>query len=815
MLADFRYAVRGMRARPVFTAVVAVTLALGIGANTAIFSMIYAVLLRPFPYRQPDQLVRVRSLYTKTTGNVGNNSLPDIEDWRAQSSTFQALAPFISFFTNLTGDGPGMQVRATWVTPDLFPMLGVQAVHGRIFLPGEGAKPGVDAYKVLLSYALWQSRYGGDRAILGRTIRLREAAYEVVGVMPPGFRFPDSADLWAPLYSWYGLGDDDAGAKYRGWRQFLCLGRLKPGIAIENARADLDTISSRLESAYPVANRGVRPAIVTLRDAEAGNIRPYLRLLLGAVGCVLLICCTNVANLLLARAASREREIAVRAALGAGRAALARQMLVESVTLGLLGGLLGAGLAGAGVKALVSLIPDFEIPFWMRIEVDATVLAFNAGISLLTGVLFGLAPAARAFAGELSESLKEGSKGSQGGPRLRYLRDGLVVAEVAFCCILLAGAGLMIRTFLNLRRVDTGFRSDHVLTAFVSPYRYGSNIVEVTQRYASLYRRILDKLETTPGVEAVGGATNLPYLGQDRSRWEVRIKGQSDQEVSRQPRASSFDISAGFLRAMGIPLLQGRNFTEGDVRGAPFVTIVSQRAAKTLWPDQDAIGRQIKFGTSTGSTPWVTVVGVVGDIRTSADEADGGVEFYFPYTQWTAGKFLFAIRAKGDPLALASAVRAAVAAVDPNTAVNRIRTMDAIVGESIWQRRLWGVLFAIFGALALALGAVGIYGVMSYAVSLRTREIGIRMALGAQRGDVLGMVVGHALKLALIGAVVGVAAALAATRSIAGLLYGVQAADPLTFAAVPALLLVVALVAGYLPARRAATVDPLHALRHE
>jgi putative ABC transport system permease protein len=809
---DFRHSLRLLARTPAFSLIVILTLAMGIGANTAIFSLIYGILLRPFPYRDQDRLVRVQSRYTQT-GDLRGNSLSDFEDWRAQNRMFADMGLYLAFLTDLQGEGVAQPVEMAWVTPSLFSTLGVQAIIGRTLQPEEGVRGGA-VHKILISHRLWQTQFGSDAQIIGRMIRLPYTHYTVVGVMPPGFRFPSATDIWAPLASGIDLARSVTPEQLRGNRSYSVIARLKPGVSLAQAQSDLESVSAGLEQSFPGTNRGVRPALITLRDSEVGNIRPYLLLLGGAVLFVLLICCVNAANLLLARGAVRAREMSIRVGLGASRMAILRQLLVESLMLAVLGGVAGLALGALGLRGLLALIP-VSLPFWMRIELDPAVLLFTLVVSLATSVLFGLAPAWHAARGELTDALKDGSRGTSGGRALTHLRSGLVIAEVSLSLLLLVGAGLLMRSFASLEHVRPGFEPKGVLTAHVSPFRKGT-LSEKRVAYTALYRDILRELSSLPGVIAAGGSDPLPYTRPqaERPRAEVTVLGDGARQPQIVP-VTTATVSPDYFRTMEIPLQQGRAFQASDGPETPFVAIVSERAARRLFENSSPVGRRIKVGRPGDNALWCTIVGVVGNVRSRANESDEGWEVYFPYAQQARGAFDFVVRPHGDPSALAAAVREAIARVDKDTAVTQVVPLTSLMADALWQQRLWGFLFLVFAAVALALAIVGLYGVLSFLVTQRRREIGIRMALGARTASVLGMVAGMGMRLTLIGLALGMALSLVASRVMTGLLYGVSTLDLTTFVGMPILLACVSMIACLIPAWRAARIDPLKSLRQD
>jgi putative ABC transport system permease protein len=794
--------------RPGFTLIVVLTLALGIGATTAIFSLIYGILLRPFPYREPDRLARIQTVFAKPGGATRGSSLRDVEDWRRLNHTLEDLGAYTSFYTEIRGDGPLEAISMSQLNPGVLSILSVSPIIGRLFLPEED-RPGGDVHRALIGYDLWQRRFGADPNVVGKSLQTGIVTLTIVGVMPPGFRFPENTDVWTPMESWYAV---TGRSKNRDIRPYPVIARLRPGVTLEQAQADLNTIAAALERQYPKENESVRVKLSTLRDAEVGNIRPYLLLLIAAVGFVLLICCVNVANLMLAQAAARQREFSVRAALGASRLRLARALLTDSLLLALLGGVAGIALAYLAVKALLALIP-VTLPFWMKIEVDAPVLLFSLAVAVLTSMLFGLAPAWQSSRINLSDALKESARGPAGHTRAR---SALVVAQVALCLLLLVGAGLMMQSFLRLLYVRTGFTPEGLLVARVTGFKTGGRS-ETAAAMAGIHEQTLVRLRALPGVISAGVTSALPFTSAqpERSRVDLRIKGRAEEELKYSEAVTGADVSPGFLDTLGVPLREGRLFDTRDVAESPLVVIINERAARKLFPDRDPIGQELLWGTPTPQNTYCHVIGVVGDVKHRAAEGSEGIELYYPYSQWPVTIGYYVIRTQTDPLALALSVRQAINVANKDAAIVYVKTMDQLIGESLWQRRLWGVLFAVFAAVALALAAVGLYGVMSYLVSRRTREIGVRMALGAQTGAVLRMVLAQGLRLVSGGIVLGLVAALALSRFISGLLYGVQAFDPLTYAGVAFLLVIVALLACFVPARRAAKVDPMIALRQE
>jgi putative ABC transport system permease protein len=812
---DVRFRARALRKSPGFTLVVLATLALGIAANTAIFSLIYGILLRPFPYADPDRLVRIESVFARTTGSVQGASQLDLDDWGRNTSSFAQMGLHITFpaILNPGEGGPSQSVQLTFVTAQMLDALGVRPIIGRHFTPEEDIVGG-DVLKAMLSYGLWQDVFGGDRDVTGRVIRLRGASYTIIGVLPPGFRFPERSDIWVPLHARYAGYRADFWTK-RDFRVHVAVARLRTGVTLEQAQVEMNTVGARLAGEFPTTNQDMQWRLTPLRDAEVGNLRPYLLLLLGAVVMVLLIVCVNVANLVLARGTARERELAVRAALGAGRGRLTRHLLIESLLLALAGGGLGLLLAGPSLALLLRMIP-VPLPFWMRIELDGTALIFSFLVAVLTGLLFGLVPAWRAARVDLNLALKEGARGS-GGARARRLRHGLVVAEIALSLLLLVGAGLMMQSFLRLQRADLGMQTGNLLTVYLSRFVTNASPEDLRKAYTDTWTRVMERLAQVPGVVKVGGSYDIPYKNrpEQRETQQVATVGQSQEEQRQSAPVMTGVVDPGFFEVLGIPFVDGRNFDDNDTPGSEPVLIVSRHAAQTLWPGRPAIGQMLLVPSAYSGNVWRRVVGVVRDTRWHAAEAGKGFEVYYSHHQYPLPAIHLLLRTTGDPASLIPQVRRVVHEVEPDIAINEIQPMEEVIADTLWQRRLWGVLLALFAGVALVLAAVGLYGVMSYLVSQRTREIGVYVALGARPLDIHRLIVGQGLRLVGLGILLGLIGSLALSRVMTSLLFGVTSHDVPTFGGVSLLLAVVSLAACFLPARRAARVAPMVALRAE
>ena len=801
LIQDLRYAVRMMLKQPVFTAVAVIALALGIGANTAIFTVVNAVLLRPLPYDDPDSLVWVWD--TQPQLPTAPTSLPDFIDWNEQNQSFESLAAFLNG-NMFVDDGNGVQDTAVGlVTPDFFSVFHVKPVLGRTFTEEE-TQPGRHRVAVL-SQGMWQRRFGADPNVLSQTIQLSGAAYTIIGVLPAGFRYPNEAQLWRPIQI-------DPKQLNRGPHYLQVVGRLKSGVTIQQAQAEMSTIASHLAEQYPdkIAGHGVK--LELLSDRVVGNIGTALFVLLGAVGFVLLIACANVANLQMVRAGARQKEIAIRTALGAGRSRIIRQLLTESILLAVAGG--GAGLLVAvwGVNSLVSLSTD-TIPRVREIGIDGKVAFFTILISLVTGVVFGLAPALQVSKPDLVDALKESSRTTPGARR-NTLRSALVVTEVALSLVLLIGAGLMIRSFAKLNSVHPGFDPENVATMGVTLLR--ANYPDDTH-VAATYSQLLEQLAAAPGVESVGATTELPLSGASTSDY-FTIEGRPAIPKAEQPLTECRTVTPHFFESMRIPLLAGRDFTPTDTKQSPNVAVVNEVFARLFFPGEDPLGHRLNLQGQFRDP--LLIVGVVGNVRDFGLDEQPKPGIYYPYLQSPLFEDLsrsltLVIRTKSDPASLMESLRAEMLSMDKTLPVYSLKPMTEYLHDSLSRRRFNMVLLSVFAAVALVLAAVGIYGVISYTVSQRTHEIGIRLAIGAHAGNILRLVIGQAMLLTIIGIALGLAASFALTRLMESLLFEVSATDPLTFGVIAAILTGVALAACLVPARRATKVDPMTALRYE
>jgi len=799
---DIAYALRKLRSAPAFAATAILTLALGVGANTAIFSVVNGVLFRPLAFPRPEQLYQVWSSNPSTGMLEGSVSPLDLDDWRAQR---QVIADIGGYWyasngsgVDLTGLGTPQRLSATFVEPGFFNALGVQPSIGRLPREDEMVRGGRDRV-VVLSYAFWQRQFAGDPSIVGKTLTLGGEPYEVLGVMPRGFLYPaEDVEVWVP----YSTIPDSAIPRQRWMRLLTVVARARDGVTQQQVQSELQTVVSRLVQAHPQENANwtgvtMRP----LRDAITGNVRVGLLVLLGAVGFVLLMTCVNVASLLLARATSREREIAVRVALGAGRGRVVRQLLTESVVLALLAGVAGLAVAWGGVRFLLALAAG-QLPRGTEVAIDATTLAYALGISLVTGLLFGLVPAARSTAGDLQQVLRSGGRGLAGGAgnRLRY---GLVISEVALSMMLVVGGGLMVRSFLSLLRVDPGFRPEQllVLNFTLDADRHPN--------YRGLYAQMLERVRAIPGVMAAGGVKDAPFKGTGE-RWPFGLPGMTVPEGQDPPAAQVLHVSDGFFNAIGARLLAGRDFSMTDRDSTPPVTIINEAFARQWFPGEDPVGKSLQLGPRP-----IEIIGVVNDIRQKAVAEPAEPMFYVHVQQNGRVRVNLVVRTSGEPMTMATAVRNAIWSVDRDQTITDTYTYQDAMREALARPRLLTVLLGIFGAIGLALGALGLYGVLAFLVSQRTREIGVRLALGARPADVLRMIVSRGLGLTAVGIAIGAVLALALGRFMAGVLYGVETNDPQTMLLVSVVLLAAAALASWIPARRASRVDPAVTLREE
>jgi putative ABC transport system permease protein len=803
---DLRYGARMLWKNKVFTTVTVTALALGIGFNTAIFSVVDTVLLRSLPYKEPDRLVSIWERNLR--GGVARSEMAPANyiDLRAQNQVFEQVGAFGDQSVTFTGKGEPERLEGLSVSANVLSLLGVNPMLGRTFLANED-QPGQHRV-VVLSYGLWQRRFNRDAVIVGQQITLDGQPFTVVGVMPAGFFFPQrDSELWIPLAM------EREQASGRGDHYLRVIGRLKRDVSAKRAQVEVESIAARLAAEYPRTNERLGFFLNSLHDDYVGDVRSALLILFGAVGLVLLIACANVANLLLARSTTRQREVAIRTALGAKRWRIARQLLTESLMLACLGGVVGLLIAIWGVEFLLGLAPQ-SLSQVQGVSIDGRVLLFTLFVTVLTGTVFGLVPALQASRIQPGESLKEGSRGAPGGARSRHLRSAMVVSEVALALVLLVGAGLLLRSFQRLSHVDPGFNTENVLTMrTVLP---GAKYQQPEQRRA-FYDEVLLRVEQLSGVESAGMVSFTP-LSFSGMNFAFTVEGSRPATDMNLPLAVYRVISPDYFRTMGIPTLRGRSFDRQDTVEKPAVVVVNRKLAEQFWPGQDPIGKRLKVGPADSPNPWATVIGVVGDVRQVGLQGEQRLEMYASYKQDPRGFIAprdLVVRSKADPASIVAAVREQVWAVDKDQPVSNVRTMEQVFASAVARERFQALLLGLFAGLALVLAVVGLYGVMSYAVTQRTHEIGIRMALGAQRREVLRLIIGEGMLLTLVGVALGLGVALGVTRLMTGILYGVTATDPTTFVAVAGLLAAVAFIACYIPARRATKVDPLVALRYE
>ncbi len=807
---DIRYGVRMLAKHKGFTSVAVITLALGIGANTAIFSVVNELLLRPLVYRDAERIVMLWEV-TPEGRHQNTTSRANFRSWRDQNSSYQHIAAFSDQRFNLTGDGEPEELSVQFATPELFKVLGVDPILGRTFLTedAEANKPPV----AVLSFPLWQRRFGGQPSVIGQPITLNGIKFTIIGVMPASFQFHIKhrsgtgrpAELWTVLPMPLGPGANERG------RFLSVVARLKDGVSPDQAAAELRTIAARLSDEAPEFNKNYSAEVLPLREQFFGNVRRPLWLMLGAVAFVLFIACANVANLLLSLATSREKEIAVRTALGARRIRIVRQLLTESLLLALLGSALGLGFAWLGIKALMLISPR-DLVSLQNVGLNVTVLLWTLGVSLLTGIIFGLAPALHISRLNLNDSLKQGGKAESGqASGSRRLRNALVVSEIALAVVLLASAGLLIKSFIRLEQVDRGFNTDNILTMVIrlpeARYREDAQLV-------TFFNQALERVRQLPNVRSAGMINFLPLYGGLGSNTGFKILGRPEPPPGQGPSTDVRVVDAGYFLSMGIPLVRGRNFTDGEQREARRVILINEALARRYFANEEPLGQRLDVGMF--ENPVITeIVGVVGNVRYDSliDESPPAV--YFPHPELAYPFMTLVVRTDGEPAALAPAVQREIRSLDPNQPVADVRTMNEVMAEWVSRSRFNTLLLGLFAALATLLSAVGIFGVMNYSVALRTKEIGLRLAVGAQPRQVLFLILKQGLALTVAGVVVGLAAALALTRLLAGLLFGVTAFDLPTFTTISLLLMIVSLLACYLPARRATRIDPLRALRYE
>jgi putative ABC transport system permease protein len=812
LLQDLRFALRQVRKSPGFSAIAVITLALGIGVNTVIFSVVNAALLRPLAFQDPDRLVRVwhvppaKSFPGMTTFAV---SAANFLDWENQNKTFERMAILTYHGFTITGGDKPEQVEASAVSGGFFSTLGVAPMLGHVFSP-EDDQPG-RSHVVVLSHRLWQEHFGANPDIVGHNISLDGQSYLVAGVMPASFRFPDFAQMWTPM-AW-----TDQERAVRGEHHYMVVARLKPGIDLKQAQAEMNTISGRLEQLYPEDDKGWGAVVVPLHDDLVSDVRPALLVLLGAVAFVLLIACVNVANLSLAKTFSRQKEIAIRTALGATSARVLRQILTETVLLALTGGVIGLACAQFGIRLIVAFLAD-KLPRSIEVGLDARVLAFTAVISVVTGIIAGVLPAVRLTRSDVNQALKQGLGRTDADSSGHRMRSSLVVSEVALSLMLLIGAGLMIRSFQKLLGVSPGFDSRNVLTmkAMVSRAKF-----PLPEQQISFFKRVLQGVRALPGVESAGVIDDIP-LNNEGSHQPIAIEGRPVVPMSEQPEVDVRLVSTGYMGALHIPILRGRDFSDTDIGGRPAVILISDSMARQFWPGEDALGKRLTLTFFPGVVR--EVVGIVGDVKIdSLDQTRPSATLYFPLDQvstpanggWSSFPMTLVVRSSSNSADMVSVVSNAVHLVDREIPLRDILTMDDMVKNSVSQQRFNMLLLGAFAGLALLLAAVGIYSVLSYSVKRRVQEIGIRLALGARLGDVLRMVVFEGMKPTLLGVAIGTAGALALGRALSSLIYGIKPSDPVTFLAVAFLLATIALFASIVPAYRATKVDPIVALRYE
>ncbi len=804
MWQDLRFALRTLRKSPGFTLVAVLCIGLGVGVTTTILSAVHAVLIRPLPYPRADELVAVYARLTRDAQTEGgiNISFQDYLSWRDDNRTFAQLGMYTWDALAFSGEGEPERVDAATITANLFPLLGVAPILGRNLLPEEEHRGRSNV--VLLGYGLWKRRFGGDRSIVGRTVTVAGAPVQVIGVMPPGFAFPDRGEAWMP----FAVEDHDEGRGNRGYAG--AIGRLKPGVTLAEAQQDLDVVSKRLQQEYPRDNFGWDAQAISLRQDLVGDLRRPLLIFLGGVGFLLLIVCANVANLMLTRGAGRQREIGVRVAIGAGRGRLVRQLLTESLVLASLGGVLGLALAAVGIRLFGLAVPN-GLPWYIPLRLDGATLAITLGLSAITGILFGLIPAFRNTDINLTGALRDGTGGSGEGRRRGRLRSTLVVVEVALSLVLMIGAGLLLKSYRAYTRTDLGFEPRGVLTFRLSPpqakYPHGE------QRIV-FYSELMDRLKALPGVTQAGSANGIPFSGWNVQA-EMNVEGHPEHPTGQELDVHYQSVIPGYFKTLGIPIIAGRDLSPQDRDTAGRVGVINEILARKEFAGENPIGKRIKIGMFADREPWVTIVGVVRDFRHYRLPQPMGPAIYYSYYQWAGFTQTVAVRTSGLPENLLPGVARVIKSMDPDLPMYQVQTLEAAVNRSLWRPRMQGQVIGLFAVLALVLASVGIYGVVSYAVAQRTRELGVRMALGASRSQVVRMVVRQGALLAGIGVAAGLVGAFALTRVLSTLLYDVRVTDLAVFLGIPLVLGAVAVAASWLPALRAARIDPLVAMRSE
>jgi putative ABC transport system permease protein len=800
---DLKYAFRVMRARPGFTLLALAALALGIGACSAIFSVVDGILLRPLPYPEARRLMWIAGSNLPAGIKEESASGPDFLDWRGQNRSFVDLACYSGWQPVLTGEGAPERIPGALVSAGFFRVLGIPALLGRTFAPDDDV-PGKNPV-VILSHGIWQRLFGGDPRVLGKSITLNGTPYRVLGVMPATFLFPSTSvsEIWT-IYDSAALAGRGRRADHLG-----VIGRLKKESTLSQADADLNAVAAALESRYPDTNTNWRIVVMSLRDRATGQMKPALLVLLGAVGVLLVIACTNVASLLLARGMSRQKELALRTALGASRRRIMHQLLTESIVLSVMGGALSLALAWVGVRGLVAVTPA-DIPRIRDVGIDGTVFAFTCLMSIMTGMFFGLVPALQLSTPDIGDALKEGTRGATQGKRTVRVRNILTIGEFALATVLLIGAGLLVRSYLGLLSVDPGFRSERLLTFRLSlPAARYPDVVSTT----GFYEQVLQRMRLVPGIVDVGAASDPPFLA--ANYWAFKVQGRPPLAPGSNQDAESNIVTPEYFRVMGIPLVRGRPLAESDNRQRNPVVVISESMARRYWPNEEPLGERIAFDKSDKGPNWREIIGVVADTRAERLGSPPYPQFYVPYAQLPQRSMTVLVKTAGAPGSVLPDIRAAILSVDREQPLHAVQTMPEVLSASIAQQRLSTLLLAVFAFLSLLLAGIGVYGVMSYAVGQRTQEMGVRMALGARPSILLRMIMSEGLALAAVGILAGVLAALGLARLIAGLLFGIEAYDPVTFVSVAAVLAAVSLIATYVPARRATRVDAIVALKCE